>query len=54
MKCQSLFLGKIRNMINMSSAEFAQRAVKVNNTSTHVGHFVPSQINGEKGQRASR
>ena len=32
MKYQILFLGKIRKIINMSSAELAQRMVKVKQT----------------------
>ena len=36
MKCQKLFLGKVRkNVTSLSSAEVAQRVVKVNITALH-------------------
>ena len=40
MKCQSLFPGKIRTILSMSSAEFAQRMVKVKIPHVHVNDIV--------------
>ena len=52
MKCQILFSGKKKkkkkNIINLSSAELAQRVVKVNDTSILVGHFESSLREREK------
>ena len=39
MKCQSLFSGKIRIIINLSSAEFAQRVVKVDGKIPNIKLF---------------
>ena len=49
MKCQILFSGKNKkNIINLSSAENAQRVVKVNDKSTTVAHFVSSHRKRKK------
>ena len=42
MKCQILFSGKNKkNIINLSSAENAQRVVKVNPGPADLGHTLP-------------
>ena len=47
MKCQSLFSGKNeKNIINLSSAEFTQRVVKVNSAFKELNHlpWVPCRL----------